>query len=185
MPGNPPTRPGDDADERPFDVNPHHCFGCGELNLGGLHLQLHIGERRAWAATTLSSTFEGWEGIAHGGVIASILDEVMAWSLASLDSLGVTATITVDYKKPVPVGQPLRADGWITATKRRVFETAGSITDPADGTVLATATAVFVAADRERADALRMRYGIRTGDTAGGTGTLERAASATPAEPGA
>jgi uncharacterized protein (TIGR00369 family) len=142
-------------------IKPHHCFACGELNEIGLHLQLRMGSGRCAVDLTLPNRFEGWEGIAHGGIISTILDEVMAWSLIEQDSWGVTARIAVDFKKPVFVGRPIRAEGWIVDTKRRVHRTAGRIVD-ADGEVLATAEATFVAATEEKKQILRARYGLGT-----------------------
>ena len=57
--------------------------------------------------------FEGWEGIIHGGILCTILDEVMAWALVAQDSWGVTARMSIDFRRPVTVGQAIRAEGWI------------------------------------------------------------------------
>ena len=80
-------------------------------------------------SSTLDRRFEGWEGIAHGGIVCTILDEVMAWALVAEDNWGVTARMSVDFRKPVPIGTPIRAEGWITRSRRRVVETAGRIVD--------------------------------------------------------
>ena len=65
----------------PIGSRPHHCFACGTLNIHGLHLELHVEDGRCWTELTLPERFEGWEGIAHGGIVCTILDEVMAWAL--------------------------------------------------------------------------------------------------------
>ena len=106
--------------------------------------------------------FEGWEGIAHGGILCTILDEVMAWALVAEDNWGVTARMTVDFRKPVPVGTMLRADGWVTRSRRRLVETEARIVDSTTGMELATATGVYVAADEERKRELQARYGFRS-----------------------
>ena len=62
-------------------LQPHNCFACGTLNAHGLHLALHAGGGRCWVDTVLDDSFEGWDGIAHGGIISTILDEVMAWAV--------------------------------------------------------------------------------------------------------
>jgi acyl-CoA thioesterase FadM len=85
----------------------------------------------------------------------------MAWSLVGEDSWGVTARMSVDFKKPVAVGTRLRADGWITRSRRRLVETAGRIVDATSGAELASATGVYVAADEERKRELQRRYGFR------------------------
>ena len=61
-----------------FTFEPHHCFACGELNEHGMHLELHVDAEGCWTEITLEPRFQGWESVAHGGTVASILDEVMA-----------------------------------------------------------------------------------------------------------
>jgi uncharacterized protein (TIGR00369 family) len=143
-----------------FEFEPHNCFACGELNEHGLQLQLHLQERRAWTEFVLEDRFEGWRGVTHGGIIATVLDEVMAWALVAEDNWGVTARMTIDFKRPVLVGTRVRADGWIVRSRRRLVDTAGQIVD-GDGTILATTEAVYVAASEERKRELMARYGVR------------------------
>jgi acyl-coenzyme A thioesterase PaaI-like protein len=147
--------------ELAIEVEPHNCFACGELNEHGLHLELHVEGDRCWTELSLPERFQGWEGIAHGGILCTILDEVMAWSLAATDNWGVTARLNVAFRKPVPLGRPFRAEGWVTAPRRRMIETAGRIVDPADGSQLATAEATYVAADDESRRRLQERYRFR------------------------
>ena len=144
-----------------FDVAPHHCFACGTTNTRGLGLVLHVAPRSAWTEFTLDHDFEGWDSIAHGGVIATILDEVMAWSLVSEDHWGVTARMTIAFRRPVPIGVALRAEGLVTRARRRVVETSSRIMDLDTGAELATATGLYVAADETRKREMRARYGFR------------------------
>src|SRR3954454_17160597 len=119
------------------EVEPHHCFACGSLNEHGLHLDLHVDRDRCWTQIALPDRFQGWDGIAHGGIVCTVLDEVMAWSLASTDNWGVTARLAVAFRKPVPIGKPIRAEGWVTSARRRLVETSATIRDEG-GTLLAT-----------------------------------------------
>ena len=151
-------------DDLPIEVEPHRCFACGVLNEHGLHLDLHVGNDRAWCEVAVPARFQGWDGIAHGGIVCTILDEVMAWALAATDNWGVTARMAVTFRKPVAIGTKVRGDGWITESRRRVIETAARIVDERTGTVLAEATATYVAADEERKRQLRARYRFRIGD---------------------
>lgn len=144
-----------------IEVEPHRCFACGALNEHGIHLDLHVDGDRCWTELELPERFQGWDGIAHGGILCTILDEVMAWSLASTDNWGFTARMTADFKKPVRLGEPIRAEGWITGMRRRLIDTAARIVDPATGTLLATATGVYVAADEARKAELQARYRFR------------------------
>ncbi|HLO35157.1 MAG TPA: PaaI family thioesterase [Candidatus Deferrimicrobium sp.] len=144
-----------------IEVAPHHCFACGALNEHGIHLDLHVDGDRCWTEVALPDRFQGWDGIAHGGIICTVLDEVMAWSLAATDNWGLTARMSVEFKRPVRTGVPIRGEGWITTARRRVVETAARLVDPRSGEVLATATAVYVAADAARKAELQARYRFR------------------------
>lgn len=144
----------------PFAVRPHRCFACGSLNEHGLGLVLHVEPGRSWVEFAIEPRFQGWDGIAHGGIIATILDEVMAWSLAAEDNWGVTARMSIEFRRPVELGVPIRADGWITRSRRRIVDTEARLVDTTTGTELATATGVYVAADEARKRQLREQYGI-------------------------
>jgi uncharacterized protein (TIGR00369 family) len=144
-----------------IEVAPHRCFACGALNEHGIHLDLHVDGDTCWTELELPDRFQGWDGIAHGGIISTILDEVMAWSLAATDNWGLTARMNVEFKRPVRLGVPIRGEGWVTTVRRRIVETAARIVDPATGEVLATATATYVAADAERKAELQARYRFR------------------------
>ena len=142
-------------------LEPHNCFACGSLNVHGLHLELHASDDTCWTELELDRRFEGWEGIAHGGIVCTILDEVMAWALVDHDLWGVTARMSVDFKRPVPIGRRIRGEGRVVDTRRRVVYAEGQITDVLDGTLLARAEATFVGATDSRKQELKERYGFR------------------------
>ena len=123
-----------------------------------MRLELHVERGRSWTELTYDARFQGWDGIAHGGILATVLDEVMAWALVGEDHWGLTARLAVDFKKPVSVGQALRAEGWITRSRRRIVDTAGHVLDAASGRVLVEGTGVYLAADEGRKAELRRRY---------------------------
>jgi acyl-CoA thioesterase FadM len=101
----------------------------------------------------------------------------MAWALVGEDNWGVTARMSVNFRKPVMVGVPIRADGWITQARRRIVDTEGRIVDATTGIRLATATGVYVAADPARKRDLRARYAYRPADPEAA------ATAATPVDP--
>ena len=107
------------VDER-FSFEPHNCFACGALNTHGLHLELHVDGERCWTDLAIPTRFQGWDEIAHGGIVTTILDEVMAWSLVDHDNWGLTARLSVDFKRPVPLGRPIHAEGWVIDVRRRL-----------------------------------------------------------------
>ena len=153
-----------------FEVSPHACFACGQLNAHGLHLVLHVTGDTCWTELELRPDFQGWEGIAHGGIVATILDEVMAWALASADAWGYTARMAIEYRRPVPIGRPIRGEGRIVRQRRRLVTTAGRLLDPATGEVFATAEGLYVAAPEVERAALKERYGFRLVENAAAPG---------------
>ena len=144
-----------------FDLADHNCFVCGTLNEHGLRLLLHVERGRSWTDLTLDRRCEGWDGIAHGGIICTILDEVMAWALVGSDNWGVTARMSVDFRLPVRIGARVRADGWTTEDRRRLVRTEAHFVGADGGEVLATATGTYVAASGTRRRELQERNGYR------------------------
>ena len=147
-----------------YVFEPHRCFACGELNEHGLRLQLHATNDGCWAELTLDPRFQGWESVAHGGIVTTLLDEVMAWSVIGRDTWGFTARLNISFRKPVPIGVPIRAEGWVVEDRRRTFRTAGRVIDVATGTVLAEGEGTFVAAPPEQLALLKSRYRLRRSD---------------------
>lgn len=144
-----------------FQFEPHHCFACGELNEHGLRLEIHTDPEGSWIETTLAAGFQGWDAVAHGGIVCTILDEVMAWSVIGRGTWGVTARLNVAFRKPIPTGRAIRAEGRVVETHRRASRTEGKIIDPASGEVLATAEGTFMALPPEQLAQLKARYGMR------------------------
>ena len=155
-----------------FEFAEHNCFACGTLNANGLQLDLHLEPARCWTELELDPRFQGWDEIAHGGIVATILDEVMAWSLVASDNWGLTARMNVAFRRPVALSTPIRAEGWITRVRRRMIETAARLVDVETGTELASATGLYVAADAARKAELQARYGFRRLDGTSGVGRL-------------
>ena len=157
-------RPAVEMGGRRFVFEPHRCFACGELNEQGLRLALHADATGCWTELTLDPVFQGWDGIAHGGILCTILDEVMAWSVIGRDTWGVTARMSVDFKRPVPVGKRLRAEGVVTSANRRFLRTSGRLTDAATDELLATSEGTYMAAPAERLAELKARYRLQPAD---------------------
>ena len=153
-------------------LEPHNCFACGSLNVHGLQLELHAGDDRCWTELVLDVRFQGWEGMAHGGIVCTILDEVMAWALVDHDVWGVTARMNVDFRRPVPIGRRIRGEGRVRDAKRRVIYAEGVITDAEDGTELARAEATFVGAPEAKKQELKDRYGFRLERATGTPGAV-------------
>lgn len=120
------------------------CFGCGRLNPCGLKLIFEEQENTYVTHFTGNEHHQGYDGIMHGGIVSTLLDEIMARYIYAKGVTAVTARLEVRYLKPTPIGVPLLVKGRITNHKGRLYETAGTIELP-DGTVTAEGSAkVFV-----------------------------------------
>ena len=145
-----------------FEFSPHNCFACGTLNTHGMQLELHIEPGRSWTELTLEPRFEGWEGIAHGGIVCTVLDEVMAWAPSSDDAWAVTAEMTIRYRSPATPGEELRAIGRVVGQRRRIYTVTGEVRG-ADGRVIAEGSGKYLGAAPSDKVALKERYGVVTG----------------------
>src|SRR5262245_62819530 len=119
-------------DERgAFEFEPHHCFACGELNDHGLHLVLHTNPDGSWTELVLDQRFQGWEAVAHGGIVCTLLDEAMAWAVIGRGTWGVTARLNVTFRRPIATGRTIRAEGRVVEQNRRAVRAEGRVLDPA------------------------------------------------------
>ncbi len=144
-----------------FEFEPHHCFACGERNEHGLHLDLHTSPEGSWTELVLDPAFQGWEAVAHGGIVCTILDEVMAWASIGRGTWGVTARLNVAFRRPVRTGRRIRAEGWVVQQDRRAARAEGRVLDAESGEVLATGESTFMAVPAAQLERLRARYGMR------------------------
>ena len=124
------------------------CFCCGTDNDRGLRLSIAYPEK-GMAETTLEVPrwFTGWKNMTHGGLLATLLDEIMAHACVAMSQRAVTAEITVRYQKAVETGSTIRVLGKVEEARGRVLSTRGWIYD-AEGNVAAEASARFIAANR-------------------------------------
>ncbi len=123
-----------------------NCFVCGDQNRHGLKARFFFDGEKAVSEITATPEFEGYRGIYHGGVISSLLDEVMIKAILARGKYVVTVELTVRYQLPVNVGDKINLSGRVVKSKGRVTFTEGEARGT-DGRVYATATAKYVEAD--------------------------------------
>jgi uncharacterized protein (TIGR00369 family) len=106
-------------DCRPLpNMTGHKCFGCGPLNHSGLKMEFHTNGSSVLSWVTVPAHLCGWENLVHGGVLSTMLDEVMSKAMVhSLKSLGLTKSMTVNFIKPVHVGREVMVEGKILEAK--------------------------------------------------------------------
>jgi uncharacterized protein (TIGR00369 family) len=127
------------------------CFGCGGGNPRGMKLVFDADEsaQRVSGRFRLGPEYQGATGFIHGGIIATVLDEVMSKLSRFTNLHAVTAELNVEYLRPVRVDEELYAQGFATRQDGRDLYRQGEIRNAA-GTVLARGRARFVIIDPER-----------------------------------
>ncbi len=122
----------------------NHCFGCGEANQTGLQLKFFVdGESRVLCRFRLDLRFQGPPRHAHGGIIATLLDEAMSKANRRRGITAMTRQMSIDYRRPVPLEKDLLMEGWSESDSGRKHRCSAEIRD-AGGSVLASATGLFV-----------------------------------------
>ncbi len=130
------------------------CFVCGAQNPQGLRLRFRLNEDGVEADWTPRPEHIGFRGVIHGGILATVLDEVMVWAAsAPKKRFYFSVELTVRYSKPVDVGQPVLLLGRLAHDRGRLVETSGELRD-SDGTVYAKATAKYMPVPGEQLEAL-------------------------------
>jgi len=124
------------------------CFVCGPDNPKGLQIPCYWDEDQYVAEFTPDRYHQGHPGITHGGIIASLFDEVMGKSLIHKGLMVVTAELNIKYIKPLPIGQPVIFRSNMREQKNRAIKMAASATFE-DGTVAAEAEAVMIIVEEE------------------------------------
>ncbi|MRR22695.1 PaaI family thioesterase [bacterium] len=90
----------------PFDADQNKCFGCGPNNHAGLKLTFEEDDEKLFASWEPDPCFQGYINVLHGGIIATLLDEVGAWCIyIKAGTSGVTSSMTVRYLKPVHISK--------------------------------------------------------------------------------
>ena len=105
------------------------CYVCGKENPAGLGVDFEINrELRAISARfTPSDIHQGYEGIVHGGILSTLLDEAMAKLTVSLGIPAVTAEMTVRFISPAAPGEELFVSGRLTNETRRLIQAEAKI----------------------------------------------------------
>lgn len=114
----------------PWYGNPeYNCYGCCPDNPVGTHMRFYEDGDDIVSVWQPQNKFQSWKDTLHGGVQATLLDEVCGWVVFhKLQTAGVTAKMDIRYRKPVSTNQPfivLRAR--VAEKKRNVVIVKGEI----------------------------------------------------------
>ena len=122
----------------------HNCFGCSPVNPSGLQMRFFTDGSAVYSRVKVPEHLCGWSNIVHGGVLTTILDEVMSWSaITLLKRIALTQGIAVEFIKPVQVGGELKAEGRVRETGGKNDAVTEGVLYDASGEPCARASATF------------------------------------------
>lgn len=128
----------------------YNCFACGTANPIGLNLDFYRLGDTVCADFTPHKNHEGWENITHGGIVSTLLDEVMSWTvIAFKKTLLLTRKMEFKYVRPVSVGMPVTVSGrLLDGASEPLVNVRGEIRDNANR-LLVKSTGEFVMLSQE------------------------------------
>lgn len=123
----------------------HSCFVCGESNPVGLRLRFETDGRIVRTRFTPRPEHIGFKQVVHGGLIATVLDEIMVWAcVTQTKRFAYCAELTVRFQNPLRPGEETLATAELAANRRdKIFEVKSELKDNA-GKILATATGKYI-----------------------------------------
>ncbi len=139
-------------DDQSRELLAEYCYGCSANNPEGLHLRFEqIDSQQVRSRATLRKELCGWQGVAHGGMIALLIDEVTSWCMAMCVGPQPFATrkMSVRYLRPTPTEQPLELIGKLVRDRGATVEFLGEIR-LSDGSITARGNVEIARLERER-----------------------------------
>jgi acyl-coenzyme A thioesterase PaaI-like protein len=123
-----------------------YCFACGARNPMGIHMQVHYLDDIAAAQSRLSlpREFQGWQEVIHGGILATLLDEIMMPAIWHFAGPGVTLGLEVQFRQPLAPEEMVLVRGKLTETKGRRLKAQGEIIRQADNRLIANSQGRFL-----------------------------------------
>lgn len=128
------------------------CLVCGEHNARGFHLRSRLENGIVIAEYVTKPHDVGYKHLVHGGIIMTLLDELMTWAaILETGKVCVAAEMTSRLREPVGVGHRLRIEAWVSKNARRIILTEGRALDAETGTILNEATGKYIPVVSEQA----------------------------------
>ncbi len=123
----------------------HSCFVCGEFNAHGLKLRFTTDGRSVHSRFTPQAEHIGFKGVTHGGILATVLDEIMVWAVAvSTRRFAYCAEMTVRFHQPGRTNEELLLSAELVTNRRnKLFEAKADLRD-ATGQLVASATGKYL-----------------------------------------
>lgn len=122
----------------------NYCFACGRENHRGLKLSFNYSNGRLTTDFIPSKAFQGYKDIIHGGIITTVLDEVMIQAAIAEGIMPVTAEINVRFKEPLMANEEALAEAEIIKKGSRLIEAHSRLIRKSDSVVIAEAYAKLI-----------------------------------------
>jgi acyl-coenzyme A thioesterase PaaI-like protein len=123
------------------------CIVSGRANPMGIAARLWREGQEAVCQVSLGEAFEGAPGRAHGGIVAALIDETMGLVMSISGTPAFTGRLTVTYRAPTPVGEPLEIRAHLSERSGRKITVTAEMRSA--GQLLAQGEGLFVAVDPE------------------------------------
>jgi uncharacterized protein (TIGR00369 family) len=128
--------------------DPGICFACGKGNPHGLHLDIRKTGEGVELDYAVPERYCGWEDVVHGGIVATLLDELAVWACTEAGQHAVTAELNVRFRQPLRVGQRVRGYGRVVGERGRLLVTESRLVGES-GNVIAEATGKMMHVEAE------------------------------------
>ncbi len=139
--------------ERPLPYS-SWCYVCGADNPLGHRVVFSTDGERVRLRYTPDRHRQGYQGVIHGGVLCTLLDEAMGWAPSlTRGRMYVTGELTTRFLRPFPVGREMLVEAWAEKVTARLALVVGEVRD-ADATVYATARGKFLPMDPDQTRAV-------------------------------
>jgi uncharacterized protein (TIGR00369 family) len=107
-------------------------------------MEVSFREDKAFSRLSLKKEFQGWSDIIHGGILATVLDEIMAHAVLHFVGQAVTTTLEITFRAPLPAGEEIEAVGYVAEKKSRAAIARGEIFIAGGKKLIASAESKFI-----------------------------------------
>lgn len=131
----------------------NYCFVCGKDNPRGLKIAVRYDEGKMAALTELSlpKEFQGWTEVIHGGILATLLDEMMAHAVWRFAGPGLTLGLEVRFHQPLKPEEKILARGVLKTANGSRRQAEGEIIRLSDGERIASGKSRFLLLEKNDA----------------------------------
>jgi acyl-coenzyme A thioesterase PaaI-like protein len=131
------------------DITPiadNYCFVCGKDNPQGLKIKVEYfpEEMAAETEVSLPREYQGWADVIHGGILSTLLDEMMAHAVWRFAGPGLTLGMEVRFHHPLKPDEAIKVRGVLTATNGSRCTAEALITRESDNRKIASAKSRFL-----------------------------------------